>query len=417
MMRPAPEVSMAGASSRLLSLLAASSLPPRLAHGLVPAAARAADHLAMRLMWLRLFGRDYDGMAVQRTQAPLDPYLDPAVQADPLRLYPRPPVPEAVQVRPVDRLLDARGHWTVLLGGPDPRESLEHAGETVERVDFALPSAHRSLSAVYQAQLDACRENAVVHGRLYRLRGERPRAAVIFTHGFSDDSLDLSARFVPAVRLARLGVAVAFLFLPWHGPRKPAAARFHGEYFLSADLVRTLESLLQAVSDVRSVAAWLRAEHGFARVGLMGASLGGCVATLTAAVAPEFHWLTALAPAIRVSEGFRTPLGREIRAAVERHGTTAEVITALQRLADPSCLGPAVPVERMLFFAGRGDGFVPPSHLEGLASRWGPLDVRWHPAGHATTLLGVPPARLFDEIEAFLARPGVLADHAAVVPA
>ena len=382
-------------------------LRPGLAAEVAPAAARVLDLLAMRLLARRLFGESYDGIAVQRTHVRLDPYLADEIQRDPLRLYPAPAAPEPVERSPAAKLLDGTSRLSGLPSWPSAEEPLGGAG--LEREDFAFASAHRSIHPEFAAQMQATPENLRVHGRLYRAKGVKPRAAVVFAHGFADESLDLPARFLPAARLARMGLAVAFLSLPWHGPRKPAAARFHGEYFLSADLARTLESMLQAVSDVRSIVAWLKRDLGVIRVGVMGGSLGGCVATLTAAVAREIDFLVAVAPAIRISEGLQgLPLGREIAAGVARQAVGPVVVERLQRLADPSAFSPAVPPERMLFFAGRGDAFVTPAHLEALQRGWGRLDVRWHVAGHLTTLLALPPSRLFEETELLLQRIGIV---------
>jgi pimeloyl-ACP methyl ester carboxylesterase len=372
-----------------------------------PAAARAVDLMAMRVLAWRLFGRHYDGHAVQRTQVDLAPYLRPELMANPLRLYPEPPQPSDVVLERAERLLDAepRG-WRLPVWSMDG-DGLQAAEGELERHDFVFTSAHRSIHPDFAAQLGRTPENLRVHGRLYLAPGVSVRSAVVFAHGFADSSLDLSARFVPAARLARLGTAVAFLSLPWHGPRKPDAARFHGEYFLSADLARTLESLLQAVSDTRSVAAWLRRHLGVSRVGVMGGSLGGCVATLSAAVAPELDFLAAIAPAIRLLAGQGLSLGREIAAGITRQEASPELLDSLQRLADPCQFRPAMSTARMLFVAGRGDAFVTPAHLEALQQSWGPLDIRWHAAGHLTTMLAFPPARLFEEVERFLHRIGV----------
>lgn len=387
-----------------------ASAPSRrqvLAKEVAPVAARAVDLMAMRVLAWRLFGLRYDGHAVQRTQVDLEPYLSAEVTANPLRLYPAPRLPTDVVLQRAPRLLDAepRG-WRVPSWSMDG-DGLQAAEGDLERHDLVFTSAHRSIHPAFAAQLAGTPENLRVHGRLYLAPGVPLRSAVVFAHGFADSRLDLSARFVPAARLARLGTAVAFLSLPWHGPRKPDSARFHGEFFLSADLARTLESLLQAVSDTRAVAAWLRSTLGVSRVGVMGGSLGGCVATLSAAVAPELDFLAAIAPAIRLLAGQGLSLGREIAAGITRQEASPELLEALQRLADPCQFAPAMSTARMLFFAGRGDAFVTPAHLEALQESWGSLDIRWHAAGHLTTLLAFPPARLFEEVEHFLQRIGV----------
>jgi pimeloyl-ACP methyl ester carboxylesterase len=258
------------------------------------------------------------------------------------------------------------------------------------------------LSEGFAAQHAAMPENHLVHGRIYSAAGSQPKRAVIVVHGFTADGLDSVARFTPAERMAAREIAVVVLSLPYHGLRKPASARFSGELFMSGDVVRTFEAILQAVSDVRATVAWLQDGLGVEKVGLIGGSLGGYVATLTAAVEPRLALLYAIAPPIRITDQIdRVPLGRYMTQGLRAQKFPETDMHRLQDLVDPTRFEPAVPTSRMCFIAGRNDLFVPRIHMQRLIESWQGLQVRWHDWGHLTLILAWPPGRLFDEIQGF----------------
>ena len=57
------------------------------------------------------------------------------------------------------------------------------------------------------------------------------------------------------------------------------------DYIVSANVGRTLQVCRQAVLDARRAIAWLAA-CGFTQIGILGTSLGSCLASLTAAHEP-----------------------------------------------------------------------------------------------------------------------------------
>ncbi len=67
----------------------------------------------------------------------------------------------------------------------------------------------------------------------------------------------------------------------------PADARVE-HYIVSSNIVRTMQVCRQAVLDARRAIAWLAA-RGFERIGVLGTSLGSCLAMLTTAHEPLVH--------------------------------------------------------------------------------------------------------------------------------
>jgi dienelactone hydrolase len=361
--------------------------------------ARSADRLGMWWMLRSDYGTDYALAPTQITQVSWEPYLELSLARDFERLFPAGRAPADVSLREMPSLLDDptnRPLWLL--------RNVEETGGDVKllRRDFAFPSPHEPLTPDFAAQFASTPENAFVHGRIYTAAATRPRNAIVVIHGFGTSSLDSVARFTPAERMASREIAVVALSLPYHGLRRPAASRFSGELFVSGDVVRTFEAILQAVTDLRTTIAWLRDALGIERIGFIGGSMGGYLATLTAAVEPGLDLLYAIAPPIRVTDNIDSvPLGRYMSEGLSSQAVPQAVLHQLQDLVDPSCHAPALATDRMRFIAGRNDLFVPQIHMQRLIDRWPGIHVDWHAWGHLTALLAWPPNRLYEEIERF----------------
>lgn len=129
--------------------------------------------------------------------------------------------------------------------------------------------------------------NNVVHARYFPAapspRGTARRAVVILPQWNAD-----AEGHVGLARLAaRFGVSALRLSLPYHDARMPPELR-RADYIVSANVGRTLQACRQAVVDARRAVAWL-ASRGYDRIGILGTSLGSCLAMLTAAHEPRIR--------------------------------------------------------------------------------------------------------------------------------
>jgi dienelactone hydrolase len=82
----------------------------------------------------------------------------------------------------------------------------------------------------------------------------------------------------------RFKISVLRLSLPYHDDRRPSELQ-RADYIVSANVARTAQVCRQAVLDARRGIAWL-ASRGYESIGILGTSLGSCLAMLTAAHEP-----------------------------------------------------------------------------------------------------------------------------------
>ena len=121
--------------------------------------------------------------------------------------------------------------------------------------------------------------NNLVRARLFAATTKR-RAVVVLPQWNSDANGHVGLSRV----LARLGINALRISLPYHDARMPPELS-RADFIVSSNVVRTVQVCRQAVLDVRRALWWLH-DQGYERLGLLGTSLGSCLAMLTAAHEP-----------------------------------------------------------------------------------------------------------------------------------
>ena len=129
------------------------------------------------------------------------------------------------------------------------------------------------------------KENNTVYCRLFEARrGDAPaarRRAVVVLPQWNADA----GGHVGLCRLlAWSGLSALRLTLPYHERRMPPPLH-RADYIVSSNVARTVQVCRQAVMDARRAVAWL-AREGYDRIGILGTSLGSCLALLTTAHEP-----------------------------------------------------------------------------------------------------------------------------------
>ena len=184
----------------------------------------------------------------------------------------------------VDWLADQR------LADGDPRQVLQDWGETTVARSAAFYAVTPAEDAVLDGDMltftSAIRtphpENNTVRARYFpesSPRG-RKRAVLVMAQWNSD-----AEGHVGLCRLLnRFGISALRLSLPYHDARMPPELT-RADYIVSANVGRTAQVCRQAVLDARRAIAWLHS-RGYESIGVLGTSLGSCLAMLTTAHEP-----------------------------------------------------------------------------------------------------------------------------------
>ena len=232
-------------------------------------------------------------------------------------------------------------------------------------------------------------ENNTAHGRYFPVKtkdGKKPRKAVVVLPQWNAQP----ESHVEACRIFNLiGISALRLTLPYHDERRPPELE-RADYMVGTNIGRTIQSFRQAVLDTRAAVRWL-SNQGYERIGILGTSVGSCIAFLTFAHEPKLN-----AGAFNHVSGYV--------ADVTWHGLSTQHVRAgfadhisLEELRD--CWLPISPLpfmsrvanmnrRPMRFIVARYDLTFPVelSHAAiAEARRYElPLDVVWLPCGHYT---------------------------------
>jgi pimeloyl-ACP methyl ester carboxylesterase len=250
--------------------------------------------------------------------------------------------------------------------------------------------------------------NNVVYGRLFparRLEGgreDRRRAVLVLPQW----NADADGHVGLCQLLARLGINALRLSLPYHDRRMPTGLG-RADYIVSSNIVRTVQVCRQAVVDARRAVAWLAAQ-GYERIGILGTSLGSCLAMLTSAHEPLIR-----AQALNhVSRYFADPVWEGLSTSHVREGLDGQI--ALERLRElwmpisPQAYVDRIAGKKTLLVYARYDTTFPVHHSLALVREFDrrqiPYQLSVLPCGHYTT--GIAPFKYLDGyvLTRFLAR-------------
>ena len=236
-------------------------------------------------------------------------------------------------------------------------------------------------------------ENNTVRARFYPAADQDSRAAVVVLPQWNAGP---EGHMALSRVLARFGVSALRLSLPYHDERMPPELN-RADYIVSANVGRTLQVCRQAVLDARRAVHWL-AREGYERIGILGTSLGSCLAMLTAAHEPRL-----MAAALNhVSPYFADVVWEGLSTAHVREGLDGAVeLDQLRHLWMP--ISPEPYIERMrgkrvLLVYARYDLSFPlrlsRQLIDAFERRGIPYDVFALPCGHYST--GIAPFSWLD---------------------
>ncbi len=117
-------------------------------------------------------------------------------------------------------------------------------------------------------------ENNLARAKLFKHENDKKAAVVVLPHW----NAQAESYFNLCEYFERFGITSLRLTLPYHEERMPPELE-RADFLVSPNVGRTIQSVRQSVLDTRAAVRWLK-EEGYERVGVVGTSIGSCVAFL-----------------------------------------------------------------------------------------------------------------------------------------
>ena len=172
-----------------------------------------------------------------------------------------------------------------------------------------------------------------------------------------------------ARRLNEAGWNTVFPHLPFHYSRRPRGY-LNGELAITANLVRTGETLRQGVTELRQLMAMLR-EGGCTEFGLIGTSYGGWNGALLSFLESDFRFIALIQPIVNIEHAIWTNPGSILmRRLLRSKGIMPGESNRHAHLSSPLHGVPLCGGDRVMITAGVYDSVSPAEELRDLKNRW-----------------------------------------------
>lgn len=239
-----------------------------------------------------------------------------------------------------------------------------HGGEELL---FRYPSAYTAVNPALRDEVFTYRQNRDGYLFLWRHDARRPRPLVLCVHGFQMGEPRRAMELFRVAKLFRGGLDVALFVQPHHWrraaqPRNPFAQNFINPH----NVPLTIEALGQAVWDLRSACRLLE-DLGYADIGLIGASLGGYVSALYAALDASPAFVFVAVPALRLDRTLQ-PRAHKLGFRVDDRlrGLTREAL----RVVAAAEYTPRIPAENIGVVYHAGDRLTDVEYTREWVARW-----------------------------------------------
>lgn len=215
--------------------------------------------------------------------------------------------------------------------------------------------------------------------------GNKPN--VIFVHGWRMKGFDRVKKIFHDSIINNLGWNMYYYTLPYHLERQPEASLYSGEFMVSANINRTVESTRQAIVDLRALIQWMK-NNKQGPVIIIGVSLGGFISNLVATLESEIDALVSIFYSNRLSYSiWNTIPGKYIRRDLESHGVNYNDLVKYWELVEPNQALPKINKENILLISAKHDQYVHIQDADLLWESWGKPTRYVYNCGHAGIVL------------------------------
>ena len=205
---------------------------------------------------------------------------------------------------------------------------------------------------------------------------------VIFVHGWRADNLNRLDKVFLDTFIEKSYNVYSYV-LPFHMERAPKSSLYGGEYFISADVVRTLKSIQQAVSDIRALINYIKTVKK-GKVIIIGLSLGGIVSNLLAETEENIDVLISMFYANDLSFSiFETEAGKYIKRDFLKNNFDYSLLKKSWRIINPSLRKPVLNLDKILLISGKHDKYVLNKDTDLLWENWEKPERYIYNCGHS----------------------------------
>ena len=257
--------------------------------------------------------------------------------------------------------------------------------------DLIFRSLHVPMEPKFRRRyLRHYRETHQVYARRIRPAAARRRPRLLYLHGYMQPETYVEELALLTSMALRLDVEVIQMQPPYHGRRAPRSARFSGEFYWTADLVRSVEALRQTVLDARTLLRWLR-DVDDRPVGVTGLSLGGALTLVLTCVEAGFAFSIPLIAHMDLAALVAdAPVLAKMRHDLRSFGWGRREFDAFVRSLGWYDLVPQLPPTKIFMIAASEDRFFDPHVVKQMWKRWGKPAIEWYPTSHMGFLAHLP---------------------------
>ena len=259
--------------------------------------------------------------------------------------------------------------------------------------DLVFRSLHVPLEPKFRRRyLRDYRETRRVYARRIRPVTARRRPRLLYLHGYLQPETFVEELTLLTTMALELDVEIIQMQPPYHGRRAPRGSRFSGEFYWTADLVRSVEALRQTLLDARTLLGWLLAKDA-RPVGVAGLSLGGALTLSLACLEERFAFAVPLVAHMDLAALVTyAPVLTGMRHDLQRFGWHKRQFDEFVRGIGWYELRPKLPADRVLMIAASEDRFFDPRLVRRLWRLWGKPAIHWYPTSHMGFLTHLPEA-------------------------
>jgi pimeloyl-ACP methyl ester carboxylesterase len=266
---------------------------------------------------------------------------------------------------------------------PTADKALFYVLPQIPNIKFDCESNHEYYNVghfQYKSEInDNLDSNCNVRGLYYE--NVQSKVHVIVVHGWRSTTWNHPKELL-LNPLMEKNYNIYFIELPHHFTRNPTVASYPGEYFISANIDRSLLSVQQAVSDIQALIRYLQDKNE--KIILIGISLGGLLVNLVSTLEKNIDGIISIFCADNLAKiVWNQPPFKFIKKDLMLNNCDYETLQSYWDIIQPSNYRPVVAKEKILLMSAKYDLFVDIKDSDLLWNSWDKPQRKLYNCGHS----------------------------------